>query len=257
MPSPTELPTPSGTDGHSEGLTELAILSVARGAVVTSIAGACITASYALLRGRGTRVARMYAIDASVNCAIAGATFFSVKNYWVEPILAKSKASETSQQPVTDASELPSWRGLRTRGLPDVALSGAVTGGLFGWRRYSLARGTLPGALAGAAFCSLVQLSANEVGVQRLRYISRERLRASLPSSEPAPPPPTPNKPFLMRFMGWLGVKQMTKEEYLKKLRAERDLVWEEILLLEEEERRREQEEGGELPPTEDSGRMV
>lgn len=119
--------------------------------VFLAIAGACITASYALLRGRGTRVARMYAIDASVNCAIAGATFFSacicnttkapltmlpgVKNYWVEPVLAKAKASEISQQPVTDGSELPSWWGLRTKGLPDVAFSGAVTGGLFGWRR--------------------------------------------------------------------------------------------------------------------------
>ena len=45
-----------------------------------ALAGACITASYALLRGRGTRVARAYAIDSSVNCAIAGATFFSARN---------------------------------------------------------------------------------------------------------------------------------------------------------------------------------
>ncbi|VDB82905.1 unnamed protein product [Peniophora sp. CBMAI 1063] len=243
------------TNARGEVLSESAILSVAQGAIITSVAGACLTASYALLRGRGTRVARMYAIDSSVNCAIAGATFFSLKNYWVEPVLAKFQESSPSQLTSAEfgGDEPASWWALRSRGLPEVALSGALTGGLFGWRRYTLARGTLPGALVGAAFCSLAQISLNEVGVQRLKYISRERNRASGPPSEPALAPSKPKRPLLMRFMNWLGVKQVTPEEYLEKLRAERDLVWEEILLLEEEERNKEREEKGELLPAEES----
>jgi hypothetical protein len=86
---------------------------------------------------------------------------------------------------------------------------------------------------------STFQLAFNELEVQRVKYVSRLRERQARPSpAEPSPPPSTepPALPLDVAFWRWLGVKKITPEEHLVKLRGERDLVWVEIQRLEREE---------------------
>ena len=105
-----------------------------------------------------------------------------------------------------------------------------------------LARGAFAGSITGMVICSLLQLSFNELEVQRIKLVSK-RLQGAGSHAEPAPVP-KPSEPFMKRFMAWFGVKQVTREEYLDKLREERDLVWAEIQRLEQEDLQRREREG-------------
>ncbi|KAG5649723.1 hypothetical protein H0H81_002367 [Sphagnurus paluster] len=96
-----------------------------------------------------------------------------------------------------------------------ITCNGALAGGaLRGWK--SGPRAVLPGALTIGALCTILQMAYNEAGIIRLRFIS---------SSLKVPTPVTassPKKPVMERFLDWVGVHQVTDEEYIAKMKATR-----------------------------------
>ena len=79
-------------------------------------------------------------------------------------------------------------------------------------------RGTLTGMMFGSVFCTLGQMLYNEIGVQRIKFISR---RYPIPPQLPTPPP-VPKKSLLDRMVHAIGVNKLSDEEYLAKMREDR-----------------------------------
>jgi hypothetical protein len=78
----------------------------------------------------------------------------------------------------------------------------------------------------GTVFCTLGQVVYNEMGVQRLKFISRRYLVPSQPStpstvSELAEPS-VPKKPLLDRMIHGIGINRLSDEEYLAQMREKR-----------------------------------
>ena len=131
-------------------------------------------------------------------------------------------------------------------------MSGALTGSILNsWKRASVfiipfaddqmspcaggVRGVAPGFAIGAIGSTLLQLMSNELRVQRLKFVSR-RLRApSIPTSQMSADPPEPKVPWTTRFLGYLGIRKLSDEEYLARLMADRDKHLARIAELEKE----------------------
>ena len=107
---------------------------------------------------------------------------------------------------------------MRMHDVPETAISGAVTGGIINaWRRTYLllfflaspssilARGSggsagiLAGARTAAIICTVLQFAFNELGVARVKFVSR-KIQESQPRPEIAPPPAAPEKPRMSIF---------------------------------------------------------
>ena len=78
----------------------------------------------------------------------------------------------------------------------------------------------------GSVFCTLGQVLYNELGVQRLKFISR---RYTIPSQPPTPStvsglaePSMPKKPLLDRMIHVIGINKLSDEEYLAQMREKR-----------------------------------
>jgi hypothetical protein len=85
-------------------------------------------------------------------------------------------------------------------------------------------RGTFTGMMFGSVFCTLGQVLYNEIGVQRLKFISRRYL---IPPQPPAPTvsgaePPMPKQPLLDRIIHVIGINKLSDEEYLTQMREKR-----------------------------------
>jgi hypothetical protein len=87
-------------------------------------------------------------------------------------------------------------------------------------------RGTLTGMMFGSVLCTLGQVVYNEMGVQRLKFISR---RYYFPSQPPTPPTvfepaeaSVPKKPLLDRMIHAIGINRLSDEEYLAQIKENR-----------------------------------
>ncbi|GLB34659.1 hypothetical protein LshimejAT787_0202240 [Lyophyllum shimeji] len=164
----------------------------------------------------------------AVNSGVTAVTFFSIREFVVSPLLvhtlpwpqyARRRAALGVSPHPSDppqVAEPPTISDLRKHKTLDSGLSGALTGGVLrGWK--SGRKAVVPGALTVGALCTLLQLAYNEAGVIRLRYISglNEPARATSSTS--------PSKSLGERFLGLFGVRQVTDEQYLVKLKATRD----------------------------------
>lgn len=90
----------------------------------------------------------------------------------------------------------------------------------------------------GALGCTIAQLAVNELEVTRLKFVSR-KLKAS-PQPIPVETKPTEPQnvpPFLDKVASLFGLQRMSNEEYLTKLRKERNAALKRIIVLENEER--------------------
>jgi hypothetical protein len=77
----------------------------------------------------------------------------------------------------------------------------------------------------GSVFCTLGQLLYNEIGVQRIKFISRRYHISSPPQTPVALEPseaPAPQKPLFDRMIHVIGLNRLSDEEYLAQLREER-----------------------------------
>jgi hypothetical protein len=86
-------------------------------------------------------------------------------------------------------------------------------------------RGTFTGMMFGSVFGILGQVLYNEIGVQRIKFISRRYLIPSqLPTSTVSglAEPPMPKQPLLDRMIHAIGINKLSDEEYLTKMREDR-----------------------------------
>ncbi|KAI9466163.1 hypothetical protein BJY52DRAFT_329801 [Lactarius psammicola] len=209
-------------------------LTVATGTISSSVAGAFITGTYALAKRRGRAVACIYAASAALNCGVAGATFFSVRGYVVTPLLnqvlrpgprEQDALRETPVPTETSSNSTVTWGAMRLHHTFDSAVSGGFTGGVWNtWRRGT--RGALTGMMFGSVFCTVGQLLYNELGVQRVKFVSRTSPAAShrlpFPSASGVTDISVPKEPLFERMIHAIGLKRVSDEEYLAQMREER-----------------------------------
>ncbi|KDQ60767.1 hypothetical protein JAAARDRAFT_561401 [Jaapia argillacea MUCL 33604] len=266
------------TLGHSSlsmSIDPSAPLTVAKGAATTSVVTSTLAASYGLLKPKGPPPVAL-ALSAGINGGIAGATFFSIREYLITPLFLSIQDGLTSSPQL---GERLTWRDMRMDRVVDTGLSGAITGGLLN----SIKRGrggVMAGFTTGALLCTLLQFGWNEVGVMRLKYISRNlpTSAASLPrhqisSSEFLPstssntPDSTSNRDisypnddlsspvtiperersWAERMLDALHFKKVSDQEYADILKRKRDGFLVQIAELEkqvEDENRKKNEEG-------------
>lgn len=143
-----------------------------------------------------------------------------------------------------------SWYDLRTSYLLDSALSGAISGGfLYTWKRPCFHNaytwvcllflggrpGVVPGLATGALMCTMLQWCVNELNILRIEYVAgkvaipvpvanytseTESPHKAAYSLQPSLQPET--KSWHDRFFSLFG-RRVSDEEYLKRLKAERD----------------------------------
>ncbi|KAI0636719.1 hypothetical protein C8Q77DRAFT_520284 [Trametes polyzona] len=222
-------------------------VNVAKGAAATSV----VAGTFAALHGlyRGSRHPAPLALSAGANGGIAGAIFFGIREVIVSPLLQTTlRRGGPAQEPSGSetSTSRPTWTQLRTHHLLDSATSGALTGAIINkWRNGRV----LAGARTAALLCTLVQLGFNELGVWRIKYVTRKIQEKPAPAPLPAPAENTsePKMSFFDRAMSLIGFRKLSEEEYLKVLKKQRDEALERIAVLErekmEKERAREQAE--------------
>ena len=111
--------------------------------------------------------------------------------------------------------------------------------------------GIWSGARTAGLLCTLVQLGFNEVGVMRIKFVSRkiQESQSPLPADIPALPTAFEDGPRLSifdRLLGIIGFRKLTDDEYIKVLKKQRNEALQRIAVLEQE--RREREESHEDP---------
>ena len=76
----------------------------------------------------------------------------------------------------------------------------------------------------GSVFCSLGQVLYNEMGVQRLKFVSRRYpIPSQLPSTISGPAEPSvPKEPLLDRVIHAIGINRLSEEEYLAQMKERR-----------------------------------
>lgn len=89
----------------------------------------------------------------------------------------------------------------------------------------------------GSVFCAVGQLLYNELGVQRVKFVSRTSSAASprlpLPSAPEITELPVPKEPLFERMIHAIGLKRVSDEEYLAQMREERATYLQRIAELE------------------------
>lgn len=97
-------------------------------------------------------------------------------------------------------------------------------------------KAVLPGAVMASLGCIALQYGYNRVAMSRLQYISEHPEAA-----HPPPPAPSEELTFRQKMMNVLGVSQISEEEYIEKLKQQREKYEKRIRGLEELQRREEE----------------
>jgi hypothetical protein len=77
----------------------------------------------------------------------------------------------------------------------------------------------------GSVFCTLGQVVYNEMGVQRLKFISRRYYTPQPPTPSTVSglvKPSVPKKPLLDRMIHAIGINRLSDEEYVAQMREKR-----------------------------------
>ena len=109
------------------------------------------------------------------------------------------------------------------------------------------------GARTAGILCTVVQWGFNELGIMRVKFVSRkiQELPPQPQASSQLPEPfDKPRISFVDRLMSVIGFRKLSDEEYLKVLKKQRDEALQRIAVLEQERREKEKtrEDGGDTP---------
>lgn len=205
---------------------------------------------------------------------MTAAAFFTMREYIISPILVHtlpldqyerrrhelgiSRASQETDNLLASTSG-PQFSSMRSQKVLDSALSGMAAGGLLRGLR-SGPKAAVSGAITVGAAATLLQLGFNEFTVQRLKLISRQRspeggIISTTPQSgltlrsplaiEQGPTPggsPTPEQEptsWKTKALSLLGIKKLSEDEYLQRLKLQRE---NHLLRIAELERKLEEE---------------
>ncbi|KAF9645296.1 hypothetical protein BDM02DRAFT_3120436 [Thelephora ganbajun] len=227
-------------------MDQSAPFTVAKGTTLTTLAGGFLWA----IRGtvKGVPALGLYASSAALSSGIAGVTFFSIREYLISPLFvstfnanqyvrqrqARVIGVDVSEEPLPS----PTFGEMRFTHVPDTTVSGAIAGALLtSWK--SGYRRALPGAVTSALFCATLQLIGNELGVQRVKYVSGRQISNQTAQAVDN----SPSESWTQLLFRSIGFQRVAQDEYLSRLKRERDAYLARIAELEkqiEEEKRRE-----------------
>ncbi|KAJ7273298.1 hypothetical protein C8J57DRAFT_270875 [Mycena rebaudengoi] len=186
-------------------------------------------------RSRGS-AGNIFAAASAFNSAVTAATFFSLSGIRCQPKSYVLHLDQTILQSKITFPQHLSWSRLRRHNLLDSGVSGAVTGGIL--RGITAGRRTVvPAAITAGAACVALQAAYNELSIQRIKYVGKT-LSQNSPSALQVPTPAVPQTtkpPLKNRILGLFGVKVLSNEELLVKLRRQRDSHLTRIRELEQE----------------------
>ncbi|KAJ7709751.1 hypothetical protein B0H17DRAFT_236697 [Mycena rosella] len=202
--------------------------TVATGTVTISVASTCVTGLYGAFAGKRHE---HLAFASAFNSGVTAATFFTIREYVVSPTLgaavnySRERRETVDYKPTVDPL---SWSSLRRHNLLDSAISGAATGGILRGIK-SGRQAVAPGAVTAGIACVLLQAAYNELAIQRIKYIGKV-------SQHPTIAVPVEGPSLKTRILGAFGLKELSDEELLGKLRREREKHLRKIQELELEE---------------------
>jgi len=194
---------------------------------------------------------------AAINSGITAGTFFSIREFGISPVLIqvapwKQYVHRRRELGIGNAlndaptSEKLSWSELRTDRLFDSGVAGAVTGGLL--RGLKTGRHAIvSGAVAASAACIVLQYTCNELGIARLRYISKLQEENKSLITQPSTQLQNgkqvyePSGSVFQQLLKAVGLIPVSDEEYLAKLKRTREVYLKRMVELEnqvEEEKR-------------------
>ncbi|KAG9318539.1 hypothetical protein JVU11DRAFT_630 [Chiua virens] len=198
----------------------------------------------------------------AVNSGIVAATFFSIREYLVSPVLIlihpgrqyqlrRQRLFQSVGNATLDEPTPLSWTDIRTSYLLDSGVSGGFAGGILNaWKRGR--SGLVPGLVTGTLMCTLLQWSFNEFNICRIRYVSANSIsllqraietsndagESSAAELSPTTTPvelPTSQSP-LDRILSMFG-QRVSDEKYLERLKMQRDSYLRQIAELEEKKK--------------------
>ncbi|KAJ3918088.1 hypothetical protein F5877DRAFT_43263 [Lentinula edodes] len=206
---------------HNLALIPLCPLSAATSAFGTGIHGILTAQS-----NTGLRV-----FSAGVNGGISGATFFSIRELAVNPLLVATLPYGRKEGIVSENSR---WSGIRTDRLLESAISGFFTGGILRGVTRNL-RAVSSGAISAGVICTLLQYMYNESRIIRLKYLVHQRENSATSSRDQRAS--NSSLPWTERLLGIIGIKAVSDEEHLISLKQQRDAHLKRIAELEKVER--------------------
>ncbi|KAJ3736088.1 hypothetical protein DFJ43DRAFT_1150383 [Lentinula guzmanii] len=183
--------------------------------------------------------------SAGINGGISGATFFSIREFAVSPLLVATLhfAQYERRRKESDTLENLKWAEIRTDRLLDSAVSGSLTGGILRGMTRNL-RGVSSGAISAGLICTLLQYMYNESRIIRLEYLvhQREPYATSSPRNITSNETGTPSRPWTERLLQTIGIRAVSDEEHLIMLKEQRNAHLKRIAEIEEDLKR---EKGG------------
>ncbi|TIB71887.1 hypothetical protein E3Q23_01737 [Wallemia mellicola] len=122
--------------------------------------------------------------------------------------------------------------------LTDSALAGAIGGGSWNYHLRGKA-GVVPGILTAVVVCTAGQVAANEVRVQRIKYILRRKEREEQDKTKEVrvverPLQPAPQEPPKHSWLDRFKFYRVPDEEYLNKLKDKSDQTKSSIMAIEQ-----------------------
>ncbi|KAH7889640.1 hypothetical protein F5I97DRAFT_566246 [Phlebopus sp. FC_14] len=232
--------------------------TVTKGVLITSSVCGVAAALYGLFKGQSPGKLLLFSV---VNSGIAAATFFSTREYVVGPALVlthpgreyqlrRHKLVQTAGV-VVHGEHTPTWDDIRKSRLIDSAVSGAFTGGILNaWKRGR--PGLISGLGTGALMCTLLQWTINEFRIFRLSRLSQSLaapIETAAPNTESDSTRPQPRaraSPSAFKYTAFetaswsdsilsMLSRRISDEEYLRRLKAQRDAHLRRIEELEKE----------------------
>ncbi|KIY64745.1 hypothetical protein CYLTODRAFT_424937 [Cylindrobasidium torrendii FP15055 ss-10] len=206
--------------------------TVTKGTVITAAASAFGTGVYQIFQGQHNNHGKL-SLVAALNGAMTAATFFSIREYMVSPLLISTlpwteyqRRVHTIDPAFPAPTSSPSRGERRVENTLDSALSGFLTGGIL---RGILAgrRAILPAALTAAPACAALQFAWNEVQIRRLDRVTDKIHQENSPQLE--------ERNLLVHLLKWVGVTEYTDEQHIAKLSRQRDAYLRRIAVLEEQ----------------------
>ncbi|KAG2349561.1 hypothetical protein BDR05DRAFT_237797 [Suillus weaverae] len=210
--------------------------TVAKGVFITSTVCALTAGLYGVVKSQPPGPLLLFS---ALNSGIASATFFSIREYLIGPVLVLSmpgkqyelrrqKLKETAEVVPTNVSQL-TWGDIRSRKVLDSSISGALAGSILNtWKRGR--SGTVPGLATGAVMCGLFQWAFNEFDILRITHVSRVVHTQPVPVTPAASVPthslpiaaPEPPRSLTDRIFAVFG-HRISDEEYLNRVITQRD----------------------------------
>jgi len=223
---------------------EKSLWTVGLGTITISTTSAFVTGLYGIVRN--TPRLGILVGTAAINSGITAGTFFSIREFGISPVLihvAPWKQYEHRRRELGIGNDAPtsekiSWSDLRTDKLFDSGVAGSITGGLL--RGLKTGRHAIvSGAVTASAACIVLQYACNELGIARLRYISKLQEENKSLTTQPSfnlqngkQVYEAPGSVF-EQLLKAVGVIPISDEEYLVKLKRTRDVYLKRMVDLE------------------------